>query len=191
MYSHHDLLTVNEIFCRQDYPADESIQVVVDLGSNIGISALYFLSRNTFSKCYLYEPDPRNIEKLNKTLSGFEDRYKLFENAVSSSAGEFEFGIEETGRYGGLGVKTKQCIKVTCLEINSVLDDILKTEKAVEILKIDTEGVEVATVTSISKAYLKRVKRIYLEAYPRCQLHADFYNQRQYGSVCQLVTKIN
>src|SRR5262245_45844762 len=45
LYSHHDLLTLNEIFCRNDYPASPEIRTVVDVGSNIGINALYFLSR--------------------------------------------------------------------------------------------------------------------------------------------------
>ena len=70
LYSHHDLLTVNEIFCRLDYFASDDIKTIVDLGSNIGISALYFLTRNTASQCYLYEPDPRNVEKLRKNLLG-------------------------------------------------------------------------------------------------------------------------
>src|ERR1043165_515503 len=35
LYSHHDLLTVNEIFCRQDYYADATLRRVVDVGSNI------------------------------------------------------------------------------------------------------------------------------------------------------------
>jgi len=59
IYSSHDMLTVNEIFCRLDYKADKNINIVVDLGSNIGISALYFLSRNNESRCYLYEPDKK------------------------------------------------------------------------------------------------------------------------------------
>lgn len=46
LFSHHDLLTVNEIFCRQDYKANKSIKFILDLGSNIGISGLYFLTRN-------------------------------------------------------------------------------------------------------------------------------------------------
>jgi len=189
LYSYHDLLTVNEIFCRQDYSAANNINIVVDIGSNIGISALYFLSRNIFSKCYLFEPDSRNIEKLRKTLFMFEDRYKLFENAVSSNAGEFEFGIEETGRYGGLTVKSTKNIKVQCLEINTILERILATEKIIDILKIDTEGVEIDTVNAIKPEYLKFIKKIYLEAHPQSNLHATSYYQRQYGSVCQLVTK--
>src|SRR6476660_3140243 len=43
-YSFHDVLTINEIFCRWDYRIDPSDRVVVDFGSNIGISALYFLT---------------------------------------------------------------------------------------------------------------------------------------------------
>ena len=105
LYTHHDILTVNEIFCRLDYLADESIKTVVDVGSNIGISALYFLSRNNESKCYLYEPDKRNTEKLKKNLFGFSKRYSLCEKAISHESGQLEMGIEATGRYGGIGIK--------------------------------------------------------------------------------------
>ena len=60
LYSCHDILTVNEIFCRNDYPASQDLRVVVDIGSNIGISAAYFLTRNNQVRCYLFEPDPKN-----------------------------------------------------------------------------------------------------------------------------------
>ncbi len=105
LHSHHDLLTVNEIFCRHDYTTDATLGAVVDLGSNIGISALYFMSRNERARCYLFEPDPRNIEKLKANLSGFEPRYELRQKAVSDASGSFRFGIEDTGRYGGLEVE--------------------------------------------------------------------------------------
>ena len=45
LYSRDDMLTVNEVFCRQDYRAGTDLRVAVDLGANIGISALYFLTR--------------------------------------------------------------------------------------------------------------------------------------------------
>ncbi|MBI5195220.1 MAG: FkbM family methyltransferase [Nitrospirae bacterium] len=189
LYSHHDMLTVNEIFCRSDYPADESVSTVVDIGSNIGISALYFLSRNNESKCYLYEPDKRNIEKLKKNLSGFLKRYSLHENAVSYESGQLEFGIEATGRYGGIGIKSKEMIIVNCLEINDVIKNVLSNEGYIDILKIDTEGVEIKTVENIEVDLLRRIKIIYLEAKPKHQLHSSIFKQKQYGSVCQLVNK--
>src|SRR5437899_2554338 len=51
--SSHDMLTVNEIFCRLDYLATSEDQIVVDFGSNIGISAAYFLTRSRSSFVYL------------------------------------------------------------------------------------------------------------------------------------------
>ena len=71
--------TVNEVFCRQDYGADASIRAVVDVGSNIGISALYFLTRSPDCRAWLYEPVPRNVERLRGNLAGYEDRYALRE----------------------------------------------------------------------------------------------------------------
>lgn len=189
LYGHHDILTVNEIFCRLDYAADENTETVLDLGSNIGISALYFLSRNNKSKCYLYEPDKRNTEKLRKNLAGFDGRYSLCEKAVSHESGQLEFGIEPTGRYGGIGVKTEETIVVDCLEINEVIENVLSKEKFIDIVKIDTEGVEISTVEAIEVDFLKRIKRIYLEAKPEHPLHEDIFKQKQYGSVCQLVNK--
>lgn len=71
IYSYYDMLTVNEIFCRKDYKANKDIKVVVDIGSNIGLSALYFLTRNKYVKSYLYEPVPMNIKRLIKNLGNF------------------------------------------------------------------------------------------------------------------------
>ena len=41
-FSHHDLITLIECFGKLDYRAPKDISVVVDFGSNIGKSALYF-----------------------------------------------------------------------------------------------------------------------------------------------------
>jgi FkbM family methyltransferase len=189
LYSHHDLLTVNEIFCRNDYLADRNIRTVVDLGSNIGISALYFLTRNRQAKCYLYEPDARNVEKLRNNLAGYEDRYELHEKAVSHQSGQLQFGIEPTGRYGGIGRDTGQMITVECLNINDVLAGILDRERYIDILKIDTEGVEIQTVEAMDEEYARRIGKIYLEARPGHPLRPDLFAQQQYGSVCRLTSK--
>jgi FkbM family methyltransferase len=189
LYSHHDLLTVNEIFCRNDYFADESIKIVVDFGSNIGISALYFVTRNLQSKCYLYEPDKRNVEKLRENMSGFEGRYTIFEKAVSYESGRLEFGIEATGRYGGIGVQTGQTIIVDCLNVNDVISEILDREGVIDILKIDTEGVEVRTVEAIEPELAKGIRRIFLEARPEHGLHSALFVQEQYGPVCRLTNR--
>ena len=191
LYCHDDLLTVNEIFCRNDYPANAGTKTIVDLGSNIGISALYFLSRNDFCKCYLFEPDKRNIEKLKMNLKGYESRYFLEEAAVSYEAGQLNFGIESTGRYGGIGLKMDEQIIVDCLNINDVLNKILEKEDYIDILKIDTEGIEQQTVKAIESTLLDRIKYIYIESHPDHELFPGKFYQKQYGSVCQFENRLN
>lgn len=186
LYSHHDLLTVNEIFCRQDYAADEQLEYVLDLGSNIGISATYFLTRNTRSQCILYEPDPRNVARLEQALQPWRSRYTLVQAAVAAQAGEFDFGVESSGRYGGLGVVTGQSIRVRCDEINAVIEHALRSFPRIDILKIDTEGVEIETVEAIRPDLAARIRCIYIEAAPQARLHPQRFEQHQYGTVCQL-----
>ena len=161
----------------------------MDLGSNIGISALYWLTRNDTSKCYLFEPDERNIVRLKQNLTGLENRYVLHKNAVSDQSGKLEFGTEATGRYGELGIETGNIITVECLEINSVIKKILQQHDVIDILKIDTEGVEVRTVTALEPKYAAKIKRIYIEADPETGIHPDIFLSKQYGSVCGLMSK--
>ena len=187
LYSHHDLLTLNEIFCRLDYELLPTPRVVVDVGSNIGLSALYFLSRSDAVRCHLYEPVPTNLRRLEANLSGLRDRVTINPYAVGDTGGEVEFGIEESGRYGGIGLATGRSIAVQCRSINEVLEDILRREGQVDLLKLDTEGYEERTVLAIAPEHLKRIGAIYLEGRPsRRLLPANFVEQRR-GSVCRYV----
>ena len=124
-YSHHDILTINEIFCRLDYPMTAQDRVIVDFGSNIGVSAAYFLTSAPNSFVYLYEPLQSNIDHLRDNLRPFEGRYALYEIAVGEADGEVEFGWEDTGRYGGVGLKTGKYVSVTFRDSNKILEEIV------------------------------------------------------------------
>jgi FkbM family methyltransferase len=166
LFVRDDVLTLNEVFCREDYPADGSTDVVVDVGSNIGLSALYFLTRSPNSRCYLFEPVPQNVARLRLNLAGLERRYTLAETAVGAEDGMVEFGVEPTGRYGGIGVRTGTMTQVPCEHINGVLGRILAAEGRIDVLKIDTEGQEARTLAAIDPLLLDRLGRVYLELAP-------------------------
>ena len=87
LFSQHDMITLNEVFCREDYRVGSEAQVVVDLGSNIGVSALYFLTRSPASRVWLYEPLPENIERLRGNLEAFEGRWRVEQVAVADRRG--------------------------------------------------------------------------------------------------------
>ncbi len=171
-YSHPDLITLIECFGKLDYKTPKDFSVVVDFGSNIGISALYFLTRNPKMKVYLFEPVPLNIERLRKNLKGFEKRYELRECAIGIEEGQFDFAFEDTGRYGGL-VKggapyfskwnQEKIITVKVFSANKVLEDILSQHESVDILKIDVEGYENQILSHLRENILSRLERIYAE----------------------------
>jgi FkbM family methyltransferase len=176
LYSHHDVWTVSEVFCREDYRASADTQVVVDVGSNIGVSALYFLTRNPACRCYLFEPDPRNVARLKQNLTDFADRCVVEEVAVGPRSGIVAFGREPTGRYGSVGAETDDVIEVRCVAIDQALEPILAREGSVDILKIDTEGLEEATVAAISPDLLDRVRTIFFESEEPARVHEDRYD---------------
>jgi FkbM family methyltransferase len=176
LFSQHDIWTVNEVFCRRDYGDDRSARTIVDIGSNIGISALYFLTRNPDSRIWLYEPVPRNVERMRANLTGFEGRYTLRETAVAASTGRVRFGVEESGRYGGIEVETGRTITVPSVGINELLEEVLESAPAIDVLKIDTEGTELEILRATRPALLRRVRTAYLEVDQRPSTAPDGFD---------------
>ena len=163
LHSADDVRTLVEVFARLDYRAPNDLRVAVDVGANIGISALYFLTRNERSRCVAFEPDPRNVTKLRHNLRQLSDRYTLSEHAVADRNGTFEFGIEPTGRYGGIGADHAEQIVVRAVEVNAALDGVLAEHREIDILKVDTEGMERAIVAALRPDVAERIRIIYLE----------------------------
>ena len=174
----HDMFTVNEVFCREDYAAGPDLRVAVDLGSNIGISALYFLTRHPEARVWCYEPVPRNADRLEDNLADHRERYVLRRAAVAERAGRVRFGVEDSGRYGGIGRDTGAEIEVDCLDVNHVLAEVLAEVERIDILKVDTEGSELATVRAIAPEHLERIETIYLEVERPEPVHPERFAAR-------------
>jgi FkbM family methyltransferase len=170
LFCSHDAITVHEIFCRRDYWFGVPPKVVVDVGSNIGISALYFLTRSPEAYCDLYEPDPRNIDKLRSNLEPFSGRFTLHQTAIADREGALPFSREPTGRYGSLDpepwVRTKADVVTVKVEhINTALERALSRAGTIDLLKIDTEGSELATVQAIDSGLRQRIRHIVIESH--------------------------
>jgi FkbM family methyltransferase len=163
MWTRHDLLTVNEIFFRKDYEVDGRELVIVDFGSNIGLSALYFLTHAPQAKLYLFEPVPFNVERLKAQLADFEHRYVLDQVAVGAIDGEVSFGLEESGRYGGIGKAVGRPVTVPCRSAETVLRQVIAENGRIDLLKIDVEGHEQIILECLSTEVLARIDRIYAE----------------------------
>ena len=177
--SSHDLSTVNEIFARRDYAASTNLRIAVDVGANIGIASLYFLTRNQSSRVYCVEPDPKNLARLRATLAPYEGRWSVQEVAADVVDGEAEFFVEPTGRYGGL-IKhwQSESIRVPTRRLTTMLDEVLEREEQIDVLKVDTEGSEEELIGAIRPDQLDRIHTIYYETDGPEPMHTDRYEHR-------------
>jgi FkbM family methyltransferase len=154
-----------EIFCRRDY-GDGGGEIVVDLGANIGVASLFFLTRRRDARVYCYEPDPRNSERLRGNLERFADRYELAEAAVAVESGRVKFLQEHTGRYSGIAAISNRAgseIEVESVAIADVIERVLVREGRIDVLKVDTEGNEAELVRAIPPSQSARIREIYFE----------------------------
>jgi FkbM family methyltransferase len=188
-HSPADVRTVNEIFCREDYRCGSEIRTVLDIGANIGVSGLYFLTRSASARVWLYEPNPANIGRLRENVTPYADRADIVEAAVGVENGPVTFHVEPTGRYGGIEVDSDETVTVACRDVNDVVEETLEACAAIDVLKIDTEGYEFKTLKRLRPDLARHVRVIYLETPRERDLHADLFASTYRGGIQRLIRK--
>lgn len=90
-----DLFNATEIFVHEVYrcPCPEllsSVETVVDVGANIGLSCLYWAHLFASAKIFAFEPHPVHVEMLKRhlQLNDLMDRVTVFNGAAGPSDGE-------------------------------------------------------------------------------------------------------
>lgn len=192
IYSREDMITLHEVFFREDYgirgARAKGLRVVVDFGANIGIATAYFLTRNRRVRVYSYEPVPTNLERARKNLATFADRVELYDYAVGPEEGTVWFGIEASGRYGGIGLRHSEQIQVPCRRGDAELERVLKAHHHIDALKVDIEGMETPLLRSIGEQKLGAIDNIFAECDCR-ELSLSGFECSQYLSVASFHRK--
>ena len=78
---------------------------------------------------YGFEPVSKLYEQLQNNLSKFEERAFNQKVAISNINGTSQMGVESSGRYGGIGVKSESQITVQTININLALSQVLDSHK--------------------------------------------------------------
>jgi FkbM family methyltransferase len=133
-----------EIFVSEVYKpvrqfAVSDVRLIVDLGANVGFSALYFLNKFKNARIIAFEPHPSHIERAraNWALNGATDKVRLYPAAASNKAGRLflsDLGMSST-LHGA--APTSKKIEVDVMDVFEVLHG-----QPIDILKIDIEGAE-------------------------------------------------
>lgn len=153
------LHSLNELFIDEVYKfqSKKSSPKIIDCGSNIGLSIIFFKRLYPDSEIIAFEPDNEifNISKYNLNQFCISD-VKLFQKAVWINEEPLIFA--KTGSLGGHIVKEKA---ENTIEIETVrLKDLLVDK--IDFLKIDIEGSEYTILKDCGES-LKNVENIFVE----------------------------
>lgn len=140
-----------EIFVQKIYDIGTNVtpKTIVDLGSNIGLSVLFFRSRYPMAKIYAYEPDPENFKRLIEHTKKIPNLY-LYPCAVSDHTGETVFYVSCKRKDSSSILKREteaEKIKVRSCRII----DIEKMVGVIDLLKFDIEGAEKMVFSMLNK----------------------------------------
>lgn len=139
-----DYELLQEALIEEIYALDgiDDPETIVDLGSNVGASVLYFRLRYPDAAIYGFEPDPNNFRRLMQNTDDLEGVH-LREVAAWSTDGVLQFYADpHRGSSSSLfRVRPRQEeVRVEACSLDTLLQD--AGIKQVDVLKFDIEGAE-------------------------------------------------
>lgn len=172
--------TVDEIFNDLPYifQTDKNEPLIIDGGSNIGISCLYFKMQYPSAKIICFEPDPNAFRLLTKNVEvNHLKNVTLINAALARTSGKVNFYGQFNGEHPdargnsivdiwGLQRNTSTEIIVDSINLSQYIDC------EVDFLKLDIEGAEEQVLEEI-KDRLHFVKSIAIEVHQTKQMN-DF-----------------
>jgi FkbM family methyltransferase len=160
-----DHVPIIEVFLRRDYGVPPADAVVVDLGANIGVFAI-FAAVTARARVFAYEPAPKIYALLqeNVRLNGCGASITCRNEAAAGAVGDRELVVDGPGIFfptlvppvpGAGGRATVRC---------TTLEEILASHRlaAVDLLKIDIEGSEYELLYG-ARDCLTRIREIRME----------------------------
>jgi FkbM family methyltransferase len=160
------LFLMDEIFFRREYAFTSAVDepLIIDCGSNIGISILFFKKLLPKARVIGFEPDKKTFELLSRNIveNGLS-HVSLHNAAVSSRTGEVTFFSDPQN----LGSPTMSTVReriagegrqVPCVALSSFV------KEPVDLLKMDIEGAEMDVMRGLAgSGALKNVKAMVIE----------------------------
>lgn len=137
-----DLSIIEEMFVMEEYKIENiNPSIIFDIGSNVGLSAIYFSLKYPDSKIYAFEPNKKTFLKMKRNVDSF-DNIEIFNWAVADHDGQVEFFENERSMSSSIIKRSEgqEAVLVDCYKLDSIFEK-LNINK-VDLLKFDVEGFE-------------------------------------------------
>lgn len=165
-----DIGIMHEIFINKEYLIKiKNPQYIVDIGSNVGLSVIFFKLFYPDSNIYAFEPDPVTFEKLKRNTSQFNNIF-LYNWAISNTNSDIDYYINTKSSMSSSMYKRssfQKLIKVKSVTISNLIGEL--NIPRIDLLKFDIEGAEF--VTFDNKDNIKNIQYLIGE------VHEDIANK--------------
>lgn len=148
----------------KEFPlAPGAVKTVLDIGANVGVTALYFSQIFPNARIHAFEPAPDNFAVLAKNVANC-DRIRAHNFALGAQDATLElYASDNAINFGGYslhpaGSDTSRKISIPVKAVSSVLTD-LGIDHA-DVIKIDTEGAEWDILTAFPERVLRSASYI-------------------------------
>jgi FkbM family methyltransferase len=145
-----DLRVLKQIFVGQEYEPDGlvqgTIEYIVDLGSNIGLSALLWSSLHPSARIVCVEPDEENFGLLQRNIEQLGDRCTAVRAAVADHDGTIDFFRSSSVYFWSSSTDPNiakgavQKVTVPAMTMGSILNH--AGFPRIDLMKMDIEGGE-------------------------------------------------
>ncbi len=161
--SHYVLDEIFNKHCYELVPFIGEVKTIVDIGANMGIASAWFRLSYPQASILAFEPDPRALTILQKNAAAI-GKIELHPFGLYSEDCTKDFFVGKTSTVHS-SIHSHKYSSATNYSIDlKDAGSVLQNSKigAIDIIKIDTEGCEIAILRSIGKA-IDGIKVIYLE----------------------------
>jgi FkbM family methyltransferase len=151
---------IEEVFERGAYSSADVVgRQVIDIGANVGDSAIYFALMGA-GHVYAYEPVPRIYKNLreNVEINRLASKITCFNAAVGCAGGEMF--VDEGSEYAGELKSSKRGVRIRSVSLSEI-NKMTKAKDAV--LKIDCEGGEYKLILDADTEDLRRYSSMVIE----------------------------
>ncbi len=176
-----DIRVCKQIFVDNEYDSlnlPETAKTIIDLGANIGLSALFFIKKFPDSHIVAVEPDAVNCSIMEKNLEKFSKSISFLQAAIWPTDGEVSL-VEEDDDHASLGAwgyRTEASIGNSGLSVKAVtIPTIMKQYNMdfVDILKVDIEGAEYELFEKNYEDWIDKVGLIIIETHDRFKPNSE------------------
>ena len=176
-----DIRVFKQIFVDNEYDSlnlPETAKTIIDLGANIGLSALFFIKKFPDSRIVAVEPDAVNFSIMEKNLEKFSKSVSFLQAAIWPTDGEVSL-VEEDDDHASLGAwgyRTEASNGNSGLSVKAVtIPTIMKQYNMdfVDILKVDIEGAEYELFEKNYEDWIDKVGLIIIETHDRFKPNSE------------------